>query len=64
MPITVSRATGPRADLVNGTYTAIEKKLNGSTVYSKVGSNDCFLFRRQDGKWAAGATSEELKANK
>jgi len=63
LPIEVSGATGPNADKVNGTYTSTEERLNDKTVYSKLGSTDSFLIRRQDCKWDAGATSEELKDN-
>jgi len=54
---------GLNADTVNGTYLSTEERLNGMTVYSKLGSTHCFLIRCQDGKWAAGATSEQLKDN-
>ena len=50
-------------DSVNGTYVLTAEKLNGKPVYANAGDADTWLFARKDGKWAGGATTNELTEN-
>ena len=59
LPVEISGAL----DTVNGTYMSTDKKLNGRTVFSKLGSAECFIIRRKDRKWAAGATQDDIVDN-
>ena len=36
LPVEISGATGSNAELINGTHTPIEKRLNGMTIYPKL----------------------------
>ena len=58
MPIEVSGATGPNADDVNGTYMYTEERLNGKTVYSKLGDDSKCLFFATNTMWFVGLTAE------
>ena len=63
MPVEVSGATGPRADIVNGTYMFTEERLNGKTVYSKRGDDSMCLYFACDKSWCITLT-ESAKAGK
>ena len=39
------------------------ERLNGKPVYAKEGDADRWLFARKDGKWGAGASTDELTEN-
>ena len=59
----VCGATGEFSSKINGTYLRLAESLNGYPAYGKEGDPDSFLFRRTDGKWAAGATAKEKEEN-
>ena len=63
MPIEVSGATGPNADIVNGTYKPTEERLNDKTVYSKLGDDSKCLYFATDKKWWVALTAD-VKAGK
>ena len=50
-PVGIYGATGPFADEVNGAYIPIEERLNGKTVYSKLGDAAKCLYFATNKKW-------------
>ena len=63
MPVEVSGATGAAADLINGTYTSTEERLNGKIMYSKLGDASKCLYLATDKTWCVAQT-EAVQAGK
>ena len=61
MPVELCGATGPKADLVNGTYTSTEERINGMIVYLKLGDASTCLYFAADKSWWV-TYSENAKA--
>jgi hypothetical protein len=57
LPFEVNGATGPKATIVNGTYTPTEERLNGKTVYSKLGDDSKCLYFATDKTWIVTNTT-------
>ena len=61
MPVEISVIGGPFSDLINGIYTSTEERLNGKTVYCRLGDASKRLFFAAD-KWWISSMTAEVKA--
>ena len=58
-PVAISGVTGPKADLVNGTYAPTGELHNGKTLFRKVNDADKWLRYATDGSWMVSPTSNK-----
>ena len=58
-PFAISGVTGPKADLVNGTYAPTGELHNGKTLFRKVNDADKWLRYATDGSWMVSPTSNK-----
>ena len=63
MPIEISDASGIYADIVNGTYTSTEERINSKTVYTKLGDDSLCLYFAADKFWWVALMSEAKAGN-
>ncbi len=59
LAVVLRGATGPYADLVNGTYAPTDEKVNGKTVYIMTGNTDRCLFMATSGVYFAASMTEK-----
>ncbi len=60
MPVELTGATGPNAELVIGTYTPTEERRNGKTMFTKLGDASKCLYLATDKRWWVSKTADVI----